>query len=179
MTTEQTRDALAQLEAVLALSEYDVLPVMDHPLSPRDGEGPEAAMTEWIAGSVKPRHDGPYLRQFDEGDALSWWYEGRWNADSFFAGASDIQDAPWRGFSPSGLFLCQHAETLRALLGEADGVAVAKDIRAAFDLGQRYWQQADSDSMSQHRKSEATYEQFLAIRSKYPMPTITKAPAND
>jgi hypothetical protein len=80
-----------------------VVPLGDHPLSPADGEGPESAMSGWITGDIKPHHDGPYLRQFAEGEALSWWYDGQWNGDSFFAGPSDIQDAPWRGFDAGAL----------------------------------------------------------------------------
>lgn len=71
----------------------DVLAVL-----PMHGEcEPEEMLTPWIDGDVKPVNEGPYLRQFDEGEALSWWYEDQWNMDSFFAGPSDIQDAPWRG----------------------------------------------------------------------------------
>ncbi|HHA2858095.1 TPA: hypothetical protein ACOFDH_000468 [Stenotrophomonas maltophilia] len=81
----------------------EIVPLGDHPLSPADGKGPEDAMTGWISGSVKPHHEGPYLRQFDEGEALSWWHEGRWNMDSFFAGPSDIQNASWRGFDLAAL----------------------------------------------------------------------------
>lgn len=78
-----------------------VVPLEDHPLSPDDAG--EEFFTNWIAGDIKPHHEGPYLRQFDEGEALSWWYENRWNMDSFFAGASDIQHAPWRGFDLAAL----------------------------------------------------------------------------
>jgi len=61
------------------------------------GDEVDSMLTEWQPGDTRPAHDGAYLRQFDEGEGLSWWYEGRWNMDSFFAGPSDIQDAPWCG----------------------------------------------------------------------------------
>jgi len=57
----------------------------------------EDVLTEWMDGTAKPEEDGPYLRQFDEGEAISWWYEKAWHMDSFFAGPSDIQNAPWKG----------------------------------------------------------------------------------
>lgn len=80
-----------------------VVPVGDHPLSPSDADGAIECLSGWIDGSVKPHHDGPYLRQFDEGEALSWWHNGTWNMDSFFAGPSDVQAAPWRGFDIAAL----------------------------------------------------------------------------
>ena len=36
-------------------------------------------------------------------------------------------------------------------------------LRKAFLLGQTYWQQADSEYTSQHRKADATREQFLQL----------------
>lgn len=51
----------------------------------------------WMPGAEKPTRDGKYLRYFDDVDdcAFSWWREGKWTRDGFFA--SDVQDAPWRG----------------------------------------------------------------------------------
>lgn len=43
----------------------------------------------------------------------------------------------------------------------ADVATIA--IRKAFQLGQTYWQQADSDSYSQHAKSEVTYQKLIAL----------------
>lgn len=50
-----------------------------------------------MEGTVKPVHQGSYLRYFQlEGDwAWSEWNGREWTRDGFFA--SDIQDAPWRG----------------------------------------------------------------------------------
>ena len=65
-----------------------------HPI-PLHFEGDEDGLTEWQRGQVKPEVDGYYLREFDEGNAISEFWEGEWLSDGFFP--SDIQDAPWRG----------------------------------------------------------------------------------
>lgn len=36
-------------------------------------------------------------------------------------------------------------------------------MRRAYDLGQRYWQQADSDFTSQHKKADETAAKFAAL----------------
>jgi hypothetical protein len=38
--------------------------------------------------------------------------------------------------------------------------AVAAALRRAYSLGQTYWQQADSDSYAQNRRSEETRQKF-------------------
>lgn len=40
---------------------------------------------------------------------------------------------------------------------------LGKLMRRAFNLGQTYWQQADSDSYSQNKKSDATLATFNAL----------------
>ena len=55
----------------------------------------ESCLTDWQSGQDKPSEDGLYLRDFDEGEALSEFREGQWLFDGFFP--SSIQDAPWRG----------------------------------------------------------------------------------
>lgn len=55
----------------------------------------ESCLTDWQSGQYKPSEDGLYLRDFDEGEALSEFREGQWLFDGFFP--SSIQDAPWRG----------------------------------------------------------------------------------
>lgn len=80
-----------------------IVPIEDHPLSPEQIAAREEALSEWLPGSLKPHYEGPYLRKFGEGQALSWWCDGTWNMDSFFAGPSDIQDAPWRGFDRAAI----------------------------------------------------------------------------
>ena len=57
--------------------------------------GLEAGPT--MPGSVKPKHEGRYLRYFDDVDDWGWseWIGGEWTRDGFFP--SDVQDAPWRG----------------------------------------------------------------------------------
>ena len=40
---------------------------------------------------------------------------------------------------------------------------LGKLMRRAFNLGQTYWQQADSDSYSQNKKSDATLAAFNAL----------------
>lgn len=72
----------------------NVMPVPDDA-----GDEIDQLLTEWIAGTHKPVHEGAYIRDFDEGEGISWWHEDRWNMDSFFAGPSDIQNAPWRGLN--------------------------------------------------------------------------------
>ncbi len=67
------------------------------PLPDDAGDELDDMLTEWQPGNVLPTHEGAYLRDFEEGEGLSWFYDGKWNMDSFFAGPSDIQDAPWRG----------------------------------------------------------------------------------
>ncbi len=52
-------------------------------------------LTRWQLGSTKPDTNGSYLREFDEGVALSEFHNGEWLRDGFFL--SDIQDARWRG----------------------------------------------------------------------------------
>lgn len=58
------------------------------------------------------------------------------------------------------------AALLRASEGRApDGAAgvVEKALRRSFSLGQTYWQQADSDFVSQHKKSDYTQQRFEAL----------------
>lgn len=48
--------------------------------------------------------------------------------------------------------------------GAADLLAmVSKALRDAYNLGQRYRQQADSEYISRHRKADATRAKFLAL----------------
>lgn len=46
----------------------------------------------------------------------------------------------------------------------------AEQLRLAFNrafaLGQAYWQQADSDSLAQHRRSDETSKKFEALRDE-------------
>ena len=44
--------------------------------------------------------------------------------------------------------------------------AVDKALRRAYGLGQKYWQQADSDSFVQHKRSEETAAQFSALKAE-------------
>jgi hypothetical protein len=43
----------------------------------------------------------------------------------------------------------------------ADAVSIA--MQKAWQLGQTYWQQADSEFVTQHKKADATYEKFNAL----------------
>ena len=48
--------------------------------------------------------------------------------------------------------------------GAADLLAmVSKALREAYNLGQRYWQQADNECISQHKKADDTRAKFLAL----------------
>lgn len=62
---------------------------------PENFTGDESQLSDWQPGGQKPATEGPYLREFDEGEAISIWSESKWLRDGFFP--SDIQDAPWRG----------------------------------------------------------------------------------
>ncbi len=60
-----------------------------------------------------------------------------------------------------------------------DAVSIA--LRKAFQLGQTYWQQADSDYISQNKKSDDTYAKFLvlseetsALLAAAPTPPVTE-----
>ncbi len=48
---------------------------------------------------------------------------------------------------------------------------LSKMLSRAFSLGQTYWQQADSESYSQNRKSDATLEKFRVMQDGF-LPTI-------
>jgi hypothetical protein len=46
------------------------------------------------------------------------------------------------------------------MLNAAD---LSNALRRAFNLGQTYWQQADSENTSQHRKADQTRAKFEAL----------------
>ncbi|QXW20225.1 hypothetical protein KXJ72_18170 (plasmid) [Comamonas aquatica] len=58
-------------------------------------EASEEQMTDWQGGDLKPEVEGPYLRDLEDGEAVSFYSGGKWRRDCFFS--SDIQNAPWRG----------------------------------------------------------------------------------
>lgn len=62
---------------------------------PEDFQGDDSELSDWQLGTDKPVIEGPYLRDFEEGEAISVWGDGKWLRDGFFP--SDVQDAPWRG----------------------------------------------------------------------------------
>ena len=47
---------------------------------------------------------------------------------------------------------------------------IRKALKEAFKLGQTYWQQADSEYTSQHRKADVTRDKFTTLVEE----TITK-----
>src|SRR5574337_1295543 len=55
----------------------------------------------------------------------------------------------------------QLGELAAALEDRAD--VVSKALRKAWQLGQTYWQQADSEYTSQHRKADETQARFQAL----------------
>jgi hypothetical protein len=60
----------------------------------------------------------------------------------------------------------------------AEGVlTLDQALRRAFILGQTYWQQADSDSYSQNRKSDETRQKFEALVSSILSTPAGQAPA--
>ena len=48
-------------------------------------------------------------------------------------------------------------------MNEDTAEAVSKALRLAWQLGQKYWQQADSDSYKQHARSAQTQAMFMDI----------------
>ena len=44
--------------------------------------------------------------------------------------------------------------------------ALSKALRRAYNLGQRYWQQADSEYASQHRKADETAAAFQTLHDE-------------
>lgn len=52
---------------------------------------------------------------------------------------------------------------INAALAEDLQDAVSKALRRAWQLGQTYWQQADSEYTSQHRKADETQGKFDAL----------------
>ena len=71
-------------------------------------ESEESDLSEWQPGTSKPAIEGRYLREFDEGEAISWFTDGKWTRDGFFD--SDIQDAPWRGLAAQAAAKGEHDE---------------------------------------------------------------------
>lgn len=59
------------------------------------GEIREHYMSDWQAGDSVPATDGVYLRDFGDGEATSYFRNGKWRRDGFFA--SPEQALPWRG----------------------------------------------------------------------------------
>jgi hypothetical protein len=54
-------------------------------------------LSPWQDGDTKPQEEGLYLREFDEGEAVSEYRHGEWLRDGFFP--SDVQDVRWRGLA--------------------------------------------------------------------------------
>lgn len=50
-----------------------------------------------------------------------------------------------------------------AKVPESTVEAVVKALRSAWQLGQIYWQQADSEFCSQHKKADETRDKFTAL----------------
>lgn len=51
--------------------------------------------------------------------------------------------------------------------GEDCRHGVVADLKRAFSLGQTYWQQADSEYTSHHRKADVTRQKFDELCAKY------------
>lgn len=64
---------------------------------PNGAKRKASELSPWQSGETKPKINGLYLREFDEGIATSEFHDGEWLRDGFFA--SDIQDASWRGLT--------------------------------------------------------------------------------
>ena len=54
---------------------------------------------------------------------------------------------------------------------------VSKAMRKAWQLGQTYWQQADSESLSQHKKADITQQKFDTLMEETRLFISTPSPA--
>ena len=54
-----------------------------------------------------------------------------------------------------------------AVVRAHDRDGVVADLKRAFSLGQTYWQQADSEYTSHHRKADVTRQKFDELCAKY------------
>jgi hypothetical protein len=63
----------------------NVMPLLNY------NEVDEELLAPWSDGNINPYYNGLYLREFDEGIAVSEFHHGVWLHDEFFP--SDIQDA--------------------------------------------------------------------------------------
>lgn len=54
-----------------------------------------------------------------------------------------------------------------AVVRAHDRGGVVADLKRAFSLGQTYWQQADSEYTSHHRKADVTRQKFDELCAKY------------
>ena len=66
--------------------------------------------------------------------------------------------------SPNTIIADMQAEidSLKSAIEDSQDIAI-KALRRAWQLGQTYWQQADSEYVSQHRKSDETYAKFQQL----------------
>lgn len=66
--------------------------------------------------------------------------------------------------SPNTIIADMQAEidSLKSAIEDSQDIA-SKALRRAWQLGQTYWQQADSEYASQHRKSDETYSKFQQL----------------
>lgn len=66
--------------------------------------------------------------------------------------------------SPNTIIADMQAEidSLKSAIEDSQDIA-SKALRRAWQLGQTYWQQADSEYVSQHRKSDETYAKFQQL----------------
>lgn len=70
----------------------------------------------------------------------------------------------------------QLGELAAALEDRAD--VVSKALRKAWQLGQTYWQQADSEYTSQHRKADETQAKFQALVDETRAAILADVPPN-
>ncbi len=81
--------------------------------------------------------------------------------------------SPARAFNPVAVYTTQpdqqaEIDALKAKLAEYSGSvdladAVSFSMRKAYQLGQTYWQQADSEYFSQNKKCDDTQAKFDAL----------------
>ena len=82
--------------AYVALATHGQAPAQpEADMFPMSGDEDDSDLGLWQSGETKPTIEGTYLREFDEGQGISEFNEGKWLRDGFFP--SDIQDARWRG----------------------------------------------------------------------------------
>lgn len=83
----------------------------------------------------------------------------------------ELIDAMWRAWTlhatPKPFGVKEAMRAVLAVVRAHDRDGVVADLKRAFSLGQTYWQQADSEYTSHHRKADVTRQKFDELCAKY------------